>query len=90
LAVAAGRLDAFRAAQEAEHARFMGDVSFFALLDRLEPLVRRDPDLGLTPLVAGAADFVTARWIGGVEVEPPSPAWRWDAAHRRVVTMLAA
>jgi hypothetical protein len=72
----------------------MGDVSFFALLDRLEPLVRRDPDLGLTPLgervVAGAADFVTARWIGGVEVEPPSPAWRWNAAHQRLVTMLAA
>jgi hypothetical protein len=91
---AAGRLDAFRAAQDAEHARFMGDTPFFALLDRLEPLVGRDPELGLTSLgervVADEADFVTARWIGGVDVEPPSPAWRWDAAHRRLVTMLAA
>jgi hypothetical protein len=96
-AVAAGardRLEAFRAAQRAEEARFMGDVTFFALLDRLEPLLGRDPDLRLTALgervLAGDADFVTARWIGGVELEPPSPAWRWDAAHRCLVTMLAA
>jgi hypothetical protein len=95
-AVAGGarnRFDAFAAAQAAEEARFMGDSSFFALLARLEPLVGRDPDLRLTPqgdrVLAGDDDFVTARWIGGVEIRPPSPAWRWDAAHRRLVTMLA-
>jgi hypothetical protein len=28
----------------------MGDTTFFTLLDRLEPLVARDPEPGLTPL----------------------------------------
>jgi hypothetical protein len=87
------RYDAFGAAQAAEDARFMGDRSFFALIGRLEPLVGRDPDLRLTPLggqvLAGEADFVTARWLGGVEIRPPWLAWRWDAAHRCLVTMLA-
>jgi hypothetical protein len=87
------RLEAFEGAQAAEEARFMGDASFFALLVRLEPLVGRDPELGLTPLgeraLANEADFVTARWIGGVEIRPPSPGWRWDVADRCLVTMLA-
>ena len=72
----------------------MGDASFFALLGRLEPLVGAGDALGLTPLgarvLAGEAAFVTARWIGGVEIRPPEPAWRWDVVHRRLVTMLAA
>jgi hypothetical protein len=61
---------------------------------RLESLVGPGDELGLTPLgarvLAGEADFVTARWIGGVEIRPPEPTWRWDAVHRRLVTMLAA
>jgi hypothetical protein len=91
---AANRMDAFLAAQTGDEPRFMGDTTFFVLLDRLEPLVGRDPELGLTPLgeevLAGHADFVTARWIGGVEFKPPSPRWRWDHVDRRLVTMLAA
>jgi hypothetical protein len=91
---AATRVEAFEVAQEGEEARFMGDTSFFALLERLEPLVGRDPGLRLTELGArvltAEADFVTPRWIGGVSIEPFAPAWRWDGAHRRLVTMLAA
>jgi hypothetical protein len=64
------------------------------LPDRLVLLVGRDPELRMTPLgervLAGEADFVTSRWIGSSEIESPSPAWRWDAAHRQLVTMLAA
>ena len=85
--------DAFRAARAREAARFMGDLTFFGLLERIESLVGRDPELELTALgervLAGTADFVTARWIGGVEIVPPAPAWRWDAEHCCLVTMLA-
>jgi hypothetical protein len=94
-AVAAGartRLEAFSAAQAKEQARFMGDTLFFALLERVEPLVGRGPELGITPLgedvLAGYAEFVTARWIGGVEITA-RPRWRWDHVDRRLVTMLA-
>jgi hypothetical protein len=95
-AVAAGARtakEAFAAAQEHEEPRFLGDLSFFALLERLEPLVGRDPELGVTKLgrsvLTGAADFVSERWIGGVSIRPPSPPWRWHSGHRRLVTMLA-
>ena len=91
---ASGRHEAFEASQTAEEARFMGDVTFFALLDRLEPLVGRDSELQLTRLghrvLAEEADFVTSRWIGGVEIVPPSPPWRWHTAECCLVTMLAA
>jgi hypothetical protein len=87
------REEAFAAAQSHEEPRFMGDASFFAILDRLEPLVGRDPDLQVTELgarvLAGTADFVTARWVGGIAIQPPSPPWRWHGGHRRIVTILA-
>ncbi len=71
------RDDAFDRAQAGEEARFMGDLTFFLLLDRIAPLIGRDPHLGITALgkrvLAGTADFVTARWIGGVEIVPPAP-----------------
>jgi hypothetical protein len=95
-AVAAGARtakQAFAAAQEREEPRFLGDLSFFALLERLEPLVGRDPELRVTKLgrsvLVGAADFVSERWIGGVSIQPPWPPWRWHSGHRRLVTMLA-
>jgi hypothetical protein len=95
-AVAAGastRGEAFVASQAREQAIFMGDTTFFALLDRLEPLVGRHPELQVTPLgrqvLAGEADFVSSRWIGGVEIVSPSPAWRWHTADSGLVTMLA-
>jgi hypothetical protein len=91
---AAARLDAFEAAQAREEARFMGDTSFFALLERLEPLVGRHPALRPTErgrrVLALEEHFVTRRWIGGVEIVPPTPRWRWDGVDRRLVTMLAA
>jgi hypothetical protein len=90
---AATRYDAFDRAQAGEEARFMGDLTFFLLLDRIAPLIGRDPQLDLTGLgkkvLARTADFVTARWIGGVEIVPPAPAWRWDAEHCCLATMLA-
>ena len=96
-AVAAGArtpAEAFEAAQTTEERRFLGDGSFLAILDRIAPLVGQSADLRLTDLgarvLAGETEFVSRRWIGGVEVLPPDPAWRWDAGHRRLVTMLAA
>ena len=90
---AGNRSEAFGAAQKREEAVFMGDSLFFASLQRLEPLIGVGPELGLTPLgqevLAGHADFVTPRWIGGVEIKPRSPRWRWDGVDRRLVTMLA-
>lgn len=91
---AATRYDAFDRARAGEEARFMGDLTFFLLLDRIAPLIGRDPELELTGLgkavLARTADFVTSRWIGGVEIVPPAPGWRWDAEHHCLVTMLAA
>jgi hypothetical protein len=85
--------EAFAAAQAREQARFMGDTTFFALLEQLEPLVGRDPELDVTELggrvLAGEADFVSSRWIGGVEIVSPAPAWRWHSADSGLVTMLA-
>jgi hypothetical protein len=87
------RAKAFVAAQAHEEPRFLGDLSFYAILDRLEPLVGRDPDLHVTELgarvLAGTVDFVTDRWIGGVAVRPPAPPWRWHDEDRRLVTILA-
>jgi hypothetical protein len=72
----------------------MGDTIFFGLLGRMAPLVGAGGELRLTELgarvLSGEADFVTTRWIGGVEIRPSSPAWRWHAVDRRLVTMLAA
>jgi hypothetical protein len=49
--------------------------------------------LRLTPtgeaVVAGRDDWFrlngAARWVGGVHLIGPDPAWRWDADRRRVV-----
>ena len=91
---ASSRARAFETSQAREEAVFMGDATFYALLERLEPLVGRDPELRLTRLgravLGGEADFVTERWIGGVEIVPPSPPCRWHAADSRLVTILAA
>jgi hypothetical protein len=85
--------EAFEAAQSTEEPRFLGDGSFLGILDRIAPLVGSGPDLRLTELgsrvLAGETEFVSRRWIGGVEIRPPDPAWRWDSGHRRLVTMLA-
>ena len=96
-AVAAGArtpMEAFEAAQSTEEPRFLGDGSFLEILDRIAPLVGTGPQLRPTDLgarvLAGETEFVSRRWIGGVEIQPPDPAWRWDAGHRRLVTMLAA
>ena len=51
-------------------------------LDRLAPLLTHEGDvLHLNDagerVLAGEAEFVTERWIGGVHVTPETP-WRWD------------
>jgi hypothetical protein len=42
-----------------------------------EVLARRRDWLTLHPL---------HRWLGGVHLHPEGPAWRWDAAHGRLIS----
>ena len=63
---------------------FLGDTLAFAALDRLAPLLHREGEvLHLNAagerVLAGEAEHVTGRWIGGVQITPQIP-WRWDDA----------
>ena len=89
-AVAAGARDrgaVFRVVAEREEPRFLGDAAVWLVLDRLAPLAVT-PELELTrlgqALLAGEADWARDgaldRWLGGVHLRGPEPAWRWDEA----------
>jgi hypothetical protein len=93
---AATPADAFAASQRREERIFLGDVSFFRVLDRLigcrAPLVRRaGAGLALTAdgagVLAGTSDHVALngvdRWLGGLHLHG-APVWRWDEATRDV------
>jgi hypothetical protein len=76
------RYELFERAWRKEARPFLGDTFAFATLDRLAPLLRRDGDvlhLNATGerVLAGEAEHVTERWIGGVHITPETP-WRWD------------
>ncbi|MFN8533411.1 MAG: DUF1835 domain-containing protein [Dehalococcoidia bacterium] len=83
------RAELFRANARREEAIWLGDTSFFAILDGLSrgkaPLVEGDP-LRLTEsgrsVLAGEADQVPLngidRWVGGVRFSGQSVLWRWD------------
>ncbi len=92
-------VEAFAVFQGLEAAPWQGDVQFFAVLDDLargpEALLRagQDGSLGLLPagarVLAGGADAVALRggldrWVGGVHLQGPAPAWRWDGQAGRV------
>ena len=76
------KLELFERMWRKEQRPFMGDTFAFARLDRLAPLLTHEGDvLHLNDagerVLAGEAEFVTERWIGGVHVTPETP-WRWD------------
>ena len=78
------KYELFERAWRKEARPFLGDTFAFAALDRLAPLVHRDGDvLHLNPagerVLAGEAEHVTERWIGGVHITSQTP-WRWDDA----------
>lgn len=79
------RPDAFAASQRAEPRPFLGDLTAFAYLDRMAPLVTGEP-LVLTDYGRAVLEG-RARWddrppfhLGGAVVGP----WRWDPAGGRV------
>ena len=76
------KVELFERMWRKEQRPFMGDSFAFARLDRLAPLLTHEGDvLHLNDagerVLAGEAEFVTERWIGGVHVTPETP-WRWD------------
>jgi hypothetical protein len=78
----------FKRAWRNEARPFLGDSLAFAALDRLAPLLRHDGDeLHLNAagerVLAGEAQYVTERWIGGVHITPETP-WRWDDARETI------
>jgi hypothetical protein len=78
------RHELFLRAARKEPRPFLGDSWAFAALDRLAPLLRREGDvLHLSDagerVLAGEAEHVTERWVGGVRITPDTP-WRWDDA----------
>jgi Domain of unknown function (DUF1835) len=88
-AVAAGARDreaTFAAVAEQEERPFLGDAWLFARLDALAPLLGGE---GLSAfgadVLAGRADWLgdgaVDRWLGGLRLRSPGPAWRWDAEH---------
>jgi hypothetical protein len=88
--------DIFRLSQLREEAVYLGDASFFRLLEGLcdpgAPLLERtEAGFALTPLGkavhSGERDWLEEyaidRWIGGVHLRS-SNVWRWDAPSRRL------
>ena len=88
--------DIFRLAQLREEAVYLGDTSFFRLLDQLcaaeAPLLERT-ESGFALTAAGKAvhagerdwleEHTIDRWIGGVHLHERN-VWRWDAQARRL------
>lgn len=87
--------DIFRLSQLREEAVYLGDTSFYRIVDELcdagAPLLeRKDDGFTVTPLGmqvhAGERDWLQVhkidRWIGGVHLTGED-VWRWDAQGRR-------
>jgi hypothetical protein len=81
--------EAFRASTELEDAIFLGDLSFFNIVESLasapHPLVTRDGGITVTDtgreVLAARGDHISLngidRWLGGVHLTPAN-VWRWD------------
>jgi len=93
-AVSAGPLtkhEAFRASARLEEAMYMGDLSFFNIVDALasarHPLLRVDGRIHVTDagrdVLAARADHIRlngiSRWLGGVHLTPQR-LWRWTGS----------
>jgi hypothetical protein len=72
----------FARAWRKEARPFMGDTLAFKALDRLAPLL--DDDERRRRVLAGEEQFVTDRWVGGVQITKDIP-WRWDEATETLV-----
>lgn len=89
--------DMFVADQDREERVFMGDTTFQWYVDHLaqgpEPLLDGATGYQLTPtgvaVLAAKADACALRgidrWLGGVHLTGPDPAFRWDAKARKIV-----
>jgi hypothetical protein len=85
------RHDAFRASADLEDAIYMGDLSFFNIVDALasapHPLLTEDGRIRMTDtgrdVLAARADHVALngidRWLGGVHLTPQR-LWRWTGS----------
>ena len=83
--------EAFRASAGLEEAMYMGDLSFFNIVDALataaHPLVRLDGTIHVTDtgrdVLAARADHIRlngiSRWLGGVHLTPQR-LWRWTGS----------
>ena len=85
-------LQVFAASQGKEESVYMGDSTFWSYIQRLSGLLegfsleQLDRKISITPLgrdvLAGRQDWIQlsgiARWLGGVHLEGPTAAWRWD------------
>lgn len=89
--------DLYRLAQLQEEASFLGDTSFFRIVEKLAaepaPLIESKEEVySLTPVGEAVlrdgrdwlAERPADRWIGGVHLAG-SKTWRWDAQARRFV-----
>lgn len=85
------REEAFEAAIAAEERPFLGDLSAWAVLDRLTPLLegRRVNERGRAVL-AGEERWTpqAERWLGGMRIPPGPPPWEWDPDRGRVQPLL--
>ena len=85
------REDAFEAAIAAEERPFLGDLSAWAVLDRLTPLLDgRGVNERGRAVLAGEERWTpeTERWLGGMRVPPGPPPWEWDPDTARVQPLL--
>ncbi len=78
---ARSREEAFHAAVAAEERPFLGDLSAWAVLDRLTPLLDgRGVNARGRAVLAGEERWTpdAERWLGGIRIQPGTPPWEWD------------
>ncbi|MGH9377240.1 MAG: DUF1835 domain-containing protein [Terriglobia bacterium] len=93
------RIDIYQASQEAEKARFMGDLSVWLRLDRLAagpaPALERSAGDSYQISYEGRSvleyktDWVQSQggidvWLGGVRLQGETNLWRWDEKRRKL------
>jgi hypothetical protein len=88
---ASTREEAFEAAIAAEERPFLGDLSAWAVLDRLTPLLEgRGVNERGRAVLAGEERWTpqAERWLGGMRIPPGPPPWEWDPDTARVQPLL--
>jgi hypothetical protein len=85
------REEAFQAAIAAEERPFLGDLTAWAVLDRLTPLLDgRTANARGRAVLAGEERWTphAERWLGGTRIPPGPPPWEWDPDTGRVRSLL--